>query len=150
MPIKMSPNCSKNCICAGAEGGFSLPLGRGSGHPPWLHPNIEKVCIFSSGAQFEKLFFFGQKSSNFEIPVPPSLEHFASPGKFPSYAPVYQTPTLLIIHLIWQSSNIGGCDSMGTLGNVPLASTHGRCTVAALSCIEWKAHHKFHVSLVDT
>ena len=37
---------------------------------------------------------------------------------------------------------------MGTLGNVPLASAHGRCTVAALSCIKWKAHHKFHVSLV--
>ena len=32
---------------------------------------------------------------------------------------------------------------MGTLGNVPLASAHGRCTVAALSCIQWKAHHKF-------
>ena len=39
--------------------------------------------------------------------------------------------------------------SMGTLGNVPLASAHGRCTVAALSCIEWKAHHKFRMSLVD-
>ena len=34
---------------------------------------------------------------------------------------------------------------MGTLGNVPLASAHGRCTVAALSCIQWKAHHRFHV-----
>ena len=34
---------------------------------------------------------------------------------------------------------------MGTLGNVPLASAHGRCTAAALSCIQWKAHHKFHV-----
>ena len=34
---------------------------------------------------------------------------------------------------------------MGTLGNVPLASAHGRRTAAALSCIQWKAHHKFHV-----
>ena len=34
---------------------------------------------------------------------------------------------------------------MGTLGNVALASAHGRCTAAALSCIQWKAHHKFHV-----
>ena len=33
---------------------------------------------------------------------------------------------------------------MGTLGNVPLASAHGRCTTAALSCIQWKAHHEFH------
>ena len=35
-------------------------------------------------------------------------------------------------------------------GNVPLASAHGRCTAAALSCIQWKAHHEFHVQLVDT
>ena len=62
---------------------------------------------------------------------------------------MYQTPSLLIIHLIRRSSNTGGCDSMGTLGNVPLASAHGRCTVAALSSIKWKAHHKFHVSLVN-
>ena len=62
---------------------------------------------------------------------------------------MYQTPSLLIIHLIRQSSNIGGCDSMGTLGNVPLASAYGRCAVAALSSIKWKALHKFHVSLVD-
>ena len=34
---------------------------------------------------------------------------------------------------------------MGTLGNVPLSSANGRCTVAALSCIKWKAHHEFHV-----
>ena len=34
---------------------------------------------------------------------------------------------------------------MGTLDNVPLASADGRCTVAALSCIQWKAHHEFHV-----
>ena len=34
---------------------------------------------------------------------------------------------------------------MGTLGNVPLASAHGRCTAAALSCIQRKAHHEFHV-----
>ena len=34
---------------------------------------------------------------------------------------------------------------MGTLGNLPLASAHGRCTAAALSCNQWKAHHKFHV-----
>ena len=46
-------------------------------------------------------------------------------------------------------TNTGGCHGMGTLGNVPFASAHGRCTVAALSCIEWKAHHKFRVSLVD-
>ena len=32
---------------------------------------------------------------------------------------------------------------MGTLGNVPLASAHGCCTAAALSCIQWKAHHEF-------
>ena len=37
---------------------------------------------------------------------------------------------------------------MGTLGNVPLASAHGRCTAAALSCIQWKAHHEFHVAHV--
>ena len=34
---------------------------------------------------------------------------------------------------------------MGTLGNVPLASTHGRSDVATLSCIQRKAHHEFHV-----
>ena len=34
---------------------------------------------------------------------------------------------------------------MGTLGNVPLAYAHGRCTAAALSCIQWKAHHEFYV-----
>ena len=34
---------------------------------------------------------------------------------------------------------------MGTFCNVLLASAHGRCTVAALSCIQWKAHHGFHV-----
>ena len=34
---------------------------------------------------------------------------------------------------------------MATLSNVPSASAHGRCTAAALSCIQWKAHHKFHV-----
>ena len=34
---------------------------------------------------------------------------------------------------------------MGTLGNVRLASAHGRCPAAVLSCIQWKAHHKFHV-----
>ena len=34
--------------------------------------------------------------------------------------------------------------------NVPLASAHERCTAAALSCIQWKAHHTFHVPLVDT
>ena len=39
--------------------------------------------------------------------------------------------------------------SMETLGNVPLASEHGCCTVAALSCIQWKSHHKFHMSLID-
>ena len=62
---------------------------------------------------------------------------------------MYQTPSLLIIHLIRRSSNTGGCESMGTLGNVPLASAHGHCTVAALSCIlKWKTHHKFHVSPV--
>ena len=32
---------------------------------------------------------------------------------------------------------------MGTLGNVPLASALVCCTVAVLSCIQWKAHHKF-------
>ena len=42
--------------------------------------------------------------------------------------------------------NTLGCHGMGTLGNVPLASTHGHCTAAALSCFQWKAHHKFHVS----
>ena len=34
---------------------------------------------------------------------------------------------------------------MGTLVNVPLASAHGRYTAAALSCIQWKAYHEFHV-----
>ena len=34
---------------------------------------------------------------------------------------------------------------MGTLGNVPLASAHRRCAAATLSCIQWKAHHKFLV-----
>ena len=34
---------------------------------------------------------------------------------------------------------------MGTLGNVPLASAQGRCTAAALSCIQLKAHLMFHV-----
>ena len=42
-------------------------------------------------------------------------------------------------------NSTGGCHGMGTLGNVPLASAYGRCTAAALSCIQWKAHHKFHV-----
>ena len=37
------------------------------------------------------------------------------------------------------------CHGMGTLGNVPLASAHGRCTTAAVSCIQWKAYHKLHV-----
>ena len=63
---------------------------------------------------------------------------------------MHQTPSLLITHHIWRSSNTGGCFDMGTLGNVPSPSAHGRCTVAALNCIQWKAHHKFHVSLVDT
>ena len=43
------------------------------------------------------------------------------------------------------TTNTGGCHGLGTLGNVPLASALGRCTAAALSCIQWKAHHKFHV-----
>ena len=33
-------------------------------------------------------------------------------------------------------TNTGGCHGMGTLQH---------CTAAALSCIQWKAHHKFHV-----
>ena len=39
---------------------------------------------------------------------------------------------------------------MGILGNVPIASAHGRYTVAALSCIQWNAHYKFHVLDVIT
>ena len=62
---------------------------------------------------------------------------------------MYQTPSLLITHLVRRSSNPGGCLGMGTLGNVPLTSAHGHCTVAALSCNQWKAHHEFHVPLVD-
>ena len=35
--------------------------------------------------------------------------------------------------------------------NVTVAQIdNGRCTVAALSRVQWKAHHKFHVLLVDT
>ena len=43
-------------------------------------------------------------------------------------------------------TNTGGCHGRGTVGNVPLASALGRCAAAALSCIQWKAHHEFHVS----
>ena len=42
-------------------------------------------------------------------------------------------------------TNTGGCHGMGTLGNLPLASAYGRYIAAALSCIQWKVHHKFHV-----
>ena len=38
----------------------------------------------------------------------------------------------------------------GNLGQCSPASAHGRCVVTALSCIQWKAHHKFHMSLVGT
>jgi hypothetical protein len=38
---------------------------------------------------------------------------------------------------------VAKANSMGTLGNVPLFSAHGRCTMAALSCILRKAHHEF-------
>ena len=36
---------------------------------------------------------------------------------------------------------------MGTSGNVPLTSAYRASALAALSCIQWKAHHKFPVSL---
>ena len=42
-------------------------------------------------------------------------------------------------------TNTGGCHGMGNLDNVPFASAHGHCTAAALSYIQWKVHHKFHV-----
>ena len=52
-------------------------------------------------------------------------------------------PSLLIHHHRTAITKTGGCYGMETLGNVSISSAHGRCSVAALSCILWKAHHKF-------
>ena len=38
---------------------------------------------------------------------------------------------------------------VGILSNVPSGAAYGCCTVAAQSCIQWKAKNKFHVSFVD-
>ena len=40
-------------LCSGVATGGG---GRGGGRPPWLHPSIEKVCIFLSTAQCERFF----------------------------------------------------------------------------------------------
>ena len=47
---------------------------------------------------------------------------------------MYQTPSLLITHLIWRSLTLE--DAM---------AWELWATAAVLSCTQWKAHHEFHV-----
>ena len=56
---------------------------------------------------------------------------------------------LCLICMIHRDEESGALQEMALEGsfegNVPLAYAHGRCTAAALSCIQWKAHYEFHV-----
>ena len=56
-------------------------------------------------------------------------------------------PVFSSLIIIRRSPKLEGAVAMvaawGPWAMFPLASAHGRCTAAALSCIQWKAHHKF-------
>ena len=59
-----------------------------------------------------------------------------------------QTPCLLVIQLKQQSPTPDDVTARN-LGQYSLASAHGCYTAAALSSIQWKAYHKFHVLPFD-
>ena len=68
-PVALAPTlCHNNTYSGTASSNGGRPRGayaplvelQGGQSPPWLHPSIEKVCLFLSGVQCEKLFLDGK------------------------------------------------------------------------------------------